>query len=440
MIEVLAQEYDPVIVYEQIEKTAQPLLLESQNQDQELAKISIIVLNPISSICYQNHQLLVDQKIVDEDPLDYINYQLNQKTTEQTIEFDGGFVGAISYDYGLELLDIPNPQNDDYPQIIGGIYHQAIIFDHLNQQTKLFNRSGSVEHMFKYLVTSEQVEKQKLNYQPQLSIGQTEYTNTITKIKDYIAAGDLYEMNYTILYEEEQKLDSWSLYKQLKSSNPAPYAAYLNFTDLQIVSTSPELFFERQVDTILTQPMKGTAPRSLNNEQDLINYQQLVNSDKDKSELLMIIDLMRNDISKIAKPHSVKVTNPFLIKKYPTVYQQVANVGGVLQEDVDFAQIFRALFPSGSITGAPKKRTMEVIQELEKRNRNFYTGAIGYYAYNQKACFNVAIRTVVANNNNYQFGVGGAVVWDSSAKAEFSECQTKAKAILNALRNENDYS
>ncbi len=437
MIEILAQEFDPVIVYQQIEQTAQPLLLESQNNDHELAKISIIVLNPISTICYQNQQLLIDQKVVNEDPLDYITRELNQTTSNQSIEFDGGFVGAISYDYGLELLDLANKNHDQYPEIIGGFYHQAIIFDHLNQQTKLFNRSGSIEHLFKYLVTEEQLKKQQLNYQPQLTIDKTEYINTIGKIKNYIAAGDLYEMNYTILYEEAQKLDSWSLYKKLKATNPAPYAAYLKFNDFQIVSTSPELFFERQANTILTQPMKGTAPRSSNQEQDLINYQQLVNSDKDKSELLMIIDLMRNDISKIAKPNSVKVTNPFLIKKYPTVYQQVANVGGLLQANIGFAQIFRALFPSGSITGAPKKRTMEVIQELEKRDRNFYTGAIGYYAYNQNACFNVAIRTVVANNNNYEFGVGGAVVWDSNADAEFSECQTKAKAIVKALGSDN---
>lgn len=440
MTEVLNQEFDPAIIYQQIEQTAQPLLLESQNEDRELATISIIVLNPISTICYQNQQLLVDQKVVNEDPLDYINRKINQETGNQTIEFDGGFVGAISYDYGLELLDIVKENDVEYPEIIGGIYHQAIIFDHLNHQTKLFNRSGSVEHLFKYLVTEQPLITQPLNYHPQLTINQTEYTNTIDRIKDYIAAGDLYEMNYTILYEEAQKLDSWSLYKHLKTTNPAPFAAYLNINDLQIISTSPELFFKRHSNNILTQPMKGTAPRSSNSEQDLINYQELVNSEKDKSELLMIIDLMRNDISKIVKPNSVKVTNPFAIKKYPTVYQQVTNVGGELQSDISFAQIFRALFPSGSITGAPKKRTMEVIYELEKRNRNFYTGAIGYYAYNQNACFNVAIRTVVATNDNYQFGVGGAVVWDSNADAEFSECQTKAKAIVKALGSENDYS
>ncbi len=442
MIKILKQQFDPAAIFERVKKMEQAILLESQNHDKTLSEMSLIVFNPQKSICYENNILYVDNEIIECDPLDYIEAQCEIDNSNLDIEFNGGFVGAISYDYGLDILNVNSRHISKYPKIIGGIYNQAIIFDHINKVTKIYTENNNLQQILAILNDNQEqpCKEKQAKVKPKLLESDEDYNQKIGKIKNYIKAGDVYEINYTIPFKEPKSLNSWQLYKDLKITNPVPFAAYLNFPNFQLVSTSPELFYKSNNHQIFTQPMKGTAPRSNNLEIDHQNYQLLVASEKDKSELLMIIDLMRNDISKIAKPHSVKVKNPFLIKKYPTVYQQVADVYGELQEDISFAAIIRSLFPSGSITGAPKKRSVEVIDELEIDSRNFYTGAIGFFAKNRRSAFNVAIRTIVVNKDEYQFSVGGAIVWDSKAENEYQECHTKAKAIKIALGADDDNS
>ncbi len=385
--QLINAELDPVIIFEQLSSKKDAIILESQNEDNDLAQKTIIVFEPEYRICYQNQQLIVNEQIIKEDPLEYIDGLLKHyHVTNNNEDFCGGFVGAISYDYGLELLEITSKHQQKYPQIIGGIYQQAIMVDHLEKTTTMFHKLGDFTKLEQIIADAKMKMIEKIQSSPKLQVDYPEYNEQIKKIKDYIKAGDIYEINYTIPYFGKEELDMWTLYKKLREDNPVPYAAYLNFNDFQITSTSPELFFELNHHHIRTQPMKGTAPRGTNEKTDMENKKQLTRSEKDRSELLMIIDLMRNDISKICKPHSVEVKNPFQIKEYPTVFQQVSDVCGILKSDTTFGQIIKALFPSGSITGAPKKRSMEIIDELEIKSRNFYTGAIGYYSFNQNAC------------------------------------------------------
>ncbi|MDZ5000603.1 aminodeoxychorismate synthase, component I, partial [Clostridium perfringens] len=195
--------------------------------------------------------------------------------------------------------------------------------------------------------------------------------------------------------------------------NKAPFAAYMNFEDFQVISSSPERFMEINKGKVVTRPIKGTRPIGSNKEEDLRNSLELINSEKDKAELLMVVDLERNDLSKVCKPHSVKVTELFKLETYATVFHLVSTVEGELKDNISAVRCIKECFPGGSITGTPKIRAMEIIEELEKVKRNFYTGSIGYFDFRGNADFNIAIRTIIKKDNKAYVGVGGGITYDS---------------------------
>ena len=205
---------------------------------------------------------------------------------------------------------------------------------------------------------------------------------------------------------------------------PVEFGALINIDGFQILSASPELFFRRQGDLILTRPMKGTAPRGFSMEEQRVNSEWLANDEKNRSENVMIVDLLRNDLRRICQVNTVTVDELFAIEVFPTVLQMVSTISGCLRPGITYAEIFRALFPCGSITGAPKIRTMQIIRELEEYPRGVYTGTIGFIAPDE-AVFNVAIRTLVLQNNEGRMGIGGGIVWDSNPLEEYNECLLK---------------
>ena len=200
---------------------------------------------------------------------------------------------------------------------------------------------------------------------------------------------------------------SFEIYEKLRSINKAPFSAYMNFEDFQVISSSPERFLSVVDGKVHTRPIKGTRPRGENPKEDEENKEALINSDKDKSELLMIVDLERNDLSKVCTPHSVKVTELFKIEEYATVFHLVSTVEGRLKDGASSIKCIKECFPGGSITGAPKIRAMEIIEELEGLKRNFYTGSIGYFDIRGNCDFNIVIRTIIKKDNRAYFGVGG---------------------------------
>ncbi|NSA17276.1 anthranilate/para-aminobenzoate synthase component I [Clostridium saccharobutylicum] len=225
----------------------------------------------------------------------------------------------------------------------------------------------------------------------------------------------------------------FKIYEKLRSSNKAPFSAYMNFEDFQIISSSPERFLSIIDGVIETRPIKGTRPRGKNDEQDKKYREELMNSEKDKSELLMIVDLERNDLSKVCKPNSVKVKELFKIEEYVTVFHLVATVEGKLKEGISSVKCIRECFPGGSITGAPKIRAMEIIEELEKLKRNIYTGSIGYFDLRGNSDFNIVIRTIIKRENKAYLGVGGGITWESIEEEEWFETIHKAKALMGVL-------
>lgn len=258
------------------------------------------------------------------------------------------------------------------------------------------------------------------------SVDPATYRRRIDDIKSCLAQGETYQVNYTMRLTAPFSGDPWAFFLSLMYPGQSDYAAYIDTGRFVVCSASPELFFELDSGRIRARPMKGTAPRGLSAHEDDQRSTELFHSEKNRAENLMITDMIRNDIGRIAKPGTVKVPYLFSLERYPTLWQMTSTVEAVTESSV--AEIMQALFPCASITGAPKVKTMQIIAELEDTPRQIYTGCIGYLAPGRKACFSVAIRTVLIDRclRSAQYGVGGGIVWDSDAQDEYGECMLKA--------------
>ncbi len=256
-----------------------------------------------------------------------------------------------------------------------------------------------------------------------------EYNAAIEKIKSYIEHGYTYQVNYTIRLNARFGYEPFDFFAVVARSCDAAYCCFIETDDFAICSFSPEMFFTLEGGQVTTRPIKGTIARGLTCAADKTSKERLMHSDKDMAENVMIVDMIRNDLGKIATPGTVEVPELFAIEKYPTLYQLSSTV--TAKVDAGAAEVFKQMFPCASITGAPKCKTMDIIAELEKSPRGVYTGAIGYFAPGQTARFNVAIRTVAIDKGTQTavYGVGGGIVWDSTAKSEYDECMTKAKVL-----------
>ena len=259
------------------------------------------------------------------------------------------------------------------------------------------------------------------------------YRRDVAAIKHYIEQGDTYQVNHTMRLEGTEPDDAWVMFSHLLPSQPNGFCAYIDTGDMVIGSLSPELFFRRVGSHITCQPMKGTAARGMTHDDDEKILRALHHSEKDRAENIMVVDMMRNDLGRIARPGTVQVDSLFDIRKFPTLFQMTSTVSA--ETDAGLTDTFRALFPSASITGAPKVRTMQIIRELERHPRGVYTGAIGYAAPNGQQQFNVAIRTVVVDRKQRcaTYGVGSGIVWDSDATREHEECLTKALVLREPI-------
>ena len=302
-----------------------------------------------------------------------------------------------------------------------GIYSKPCVFDHDTGDLQNFPAHG----------TKENGEAGYKLDNLQFDASEEEYAQKIAAIHEWIRSGDTYQVNFTGKLHFDFSGPALALYNSLIAQQPVSYAAMINLGAQQILSCSPELFFRTQAGNILTRPMKGTCARGRTNLEDK-NAAAWLNQDvKNRSENVMIVDLLRNDIGRICEFGSVAVHDLFAIEKYERLFQMVSTVTGKLRSDVTPAKIFAALFPSGSITGAPKLRTMQIIRDLEQQKRGIYTGAIGYFAPDGMSVFNVAIRTIVIEEERGTMGVGSGITIDSDARDEYRECMLKADFLTS---------
>ena len=260
------------------------------------------------------------------------------------------------------------------------------------------------------------------------------YLDAISQLRDYILAGDIFQANLSQRFEAALSEPTWSLYRRLRTQNPAPFAAYLDYPDVVVISASPERFLRvDEAGHVETRPIKGTRPRGVTPEHDAALGAALVESAKDRAENLMIVDLMRNDLSRVCAPGTVRVSELFALERHATVHHLVSTVIGDLAAGSDGLDLLRATFPGGSITGAPKLRAMELIAELEPSQRGVYCGSIGYCSVTGALDMSIAIRTAVALRNRVYFSAGGGIVADSDPEQEYRETLDKARSLIDAL-------
>ena len=373
--------------------------------------------------------------------------------------FRGGWIGYFSYELARFIEHLPSTTLDDLemPLIRLCFYDCVIAYDHIKKNYWLIalEMPGDTVSPEQKLTELEQLVTQSQNIEicppaptegtdlsrVRCNMSKAYYLRAFRKIKQYIYDGEVYQINFSRRFESEFNAEAIDLFHWQNQYNPSPYAAYIDGDNYRIVSASPEMFITISDGIIQTKPIKGTRERLNENGAEYPqarqintgNLNELLHSEKEQAELNMIIDLERNDVAKICVPGTRKVIQPRSIESYPTVFHAVATVAGQLRNEITFCDIIKAMFPGGSITGAPKIRSMEIIDETEPTARGLYTGSIGFIGLDGTACFNIAIRTMIIKDQKAYTQTGGGIVADSDAEAEWQETITKAKALLAGI-------
>lgn len=366
--------------------------------------------------------------------------------------FLGGFCGYLSYDLGLQLEKIDSKKHDglEIPTAYLGFYSAVISIDHTKKQLTIFSsgfpeknsrlRKIKAEEQFREIERLLSMVEESVCDNGEIEIRnlesnftKNEYLGAVNKAKRHIAEGEIYQINLSQRFCADCSVRGLSLYQRLRRMFPAGFCAYFDAGDFQVISSSPERFLSLRKNKVITRPMKGTRPRGRLEDEDLSLKEELLNSAKDKAELLMIVDLERNDLGRVCEYESIKVTRPRVLEAYTTVFQTTAQIEGRLHKNKDRVDLLRACFPGGSITGCPKIRAMQIIDKLEPVGRNIYTGTLGYLDLAGNMDFNILIRTILLKNKRVYFQVGGGIVADSVPEAEYEETLVKAKAIFKAL-------
>ncbi|MEJ2647324.1 MAG: aminodeoxychorismate synthase component I [Sedimentisphaerales bacterium] len=384
-------------------------------------------------------------------------YKLHRKSNHEFPDgiFCGGWIGFFSYELCryIEKLRATTIDNLQMPLIRLCFYDSIIAYDHAENIFRLFalelpgdnkEPEQKLNELERLIKESERLEMPLPGYSEidnadfskiQCNMNKEYYLHAFEKIKRYIYDGDVYQINFSRRFECDFGTEAIDLFNWQNIYNPSPYSAYIDTGESKIVSASPEMFVTIKDRTISTKPIKGTRPRVKNSDKD---YElELLRNEKEQAELNMIVDLERNDIARICVPGTRKVTQPRTIEAYPTVFHAVATISGKLREDITFGDIMKAMFPGGSITGAPKIRSMEIIDETEPTARGVYTGSIGFIGINGSMSLNIAIRTIIIKNKKAYFQTGGGIVADSDAEAEWQETIVKARALLAGIENVN---
>ena len=423
------------------------IFLDSGHPNSQQGRYDIISFNPICTLVTHGSVTKItryDETIESSlDPFDLVKAELQKPSiTEYDLPFNGGAIGYFSYDLArrLEKLPIIASDAEQIADMAIGIYTWAVIVDHHQQQSYLVGYADNdaqwqeLIEQFSIIPTSQSETPFCVTSAITSNMDENTYATAFKKIKQYLKEGDCYQVNLAQRFVANCTGAPWTAYLKLRALNTAPFSGYLNLPNLQVLSSSPERFLKVTQRLVETKPIKGTRPRKTDIFEDEQQKQSLQNSHKDKSENLMIVDLLRNDIGKTCKKGSVKVPLIFNVESYATVHHLVSTVTGVLEDDQHALDLLKTCFPGGSITGAPKIRSMEIIEELEPNRRGVYCGAIGYIGFNGNMDTNIAIRTLVHSDNTIRFWAGGGIVNDSEMADEYQESFDKAKALLDLLK------
>lgn len=450
---------DPIRFLPALSKLPGTVFLDSTLLMPSCGRYSFIAFDPFQTLISKNNDTYLNGKEMLADPFGLLEQELFkyfQPNSSIDIPFQGGVAGYLGYDLYRHLEKIDTHQQDDmgFPDMVIGFYDLVLAFDHLEKKAFIFSsgfpllentaRKKRAEERCQWVRSILKANEISLNNYSESMLNEREihsnfnrqqYVHAVNKIKNYILEGDIFEANISQRFTAKlpKDISCLDLYHRLKKFNPAPFSAYLSFNDITLVSASPERFLKLSNGKIETRPIKGTCRRSNDILEDAKLAETLLASEKDKAENVMIVDLLRNDLSRVCKEFSVEVTQLCGLESYATVHHLVSVITGELRESCNAIDLLRATFPGGSITGAPKIRAMEIIAEFEPTQRGPYCGSIGYIGFDGSMDTSITIRTFAIKNNIVTFQAGGAIVVDSDAENEYQETLTKAKALRRAL-------
>lgn len=455
---------DSALLFERIAQQPWAMLLDSGQMldastgkpGSQYGRYDIIVAEPFITLVTQDETTTISQNgtsiISTEDPFLMLKNLLHQYQAPKTglpshLPFTGGALGYFGYDLARRIEKMPSNAiaAEAIPEMVIGIYDWAVIVDHRRQRSFLVSHGFDAAthekwHTLQGLFNAPSRASQnsfEVTSNVESNLSQPQYTKAFNKIKAYIEAGDCYQVNLAQRFSAKVSGDSWQAYKKLREISPAPFMAFMQLPlnaaeTFQVLSNSPERFVQVIGDHVETRPIKGTRPRFANAEQDLHSANELLTSVKDKAENLMIVDLLRNDLSKSCD--KVSVTKLFQLQSFANVHHLVSIIVGNLRRHNTAVDVLRSCFPGGSITGAPKLRAMQIIDELEPHRRGLYCGAIGYISFDGDMDTNIAIRTAVCNKNSLSFYAGGGIVADSDGSKEFAETLDKASNLTTIIK------
>jgi para-aminobenzoate synthetase component 1 len=487
LVEELLPPPDPVMCCERLSDLPYRVFLDSAVRSARLGRYSFLTADPVAIVRSKGADTeCAGTRVTSGDALDPLRKLLAPFAARPLPElppFQGGAAGYLAYDWGRVHERLPSPRHEDLgvPDVVLGVYDWVLAWDHEASRAWLIstglleashaprtrraaNRAAEVLGRLRpssslaapagqpgakppspartnapegaraptYPVGSEAAD-QRLGLRS--SFTHRGYLDAVARVREYIFAGDIFQANLSQRFDAPLVEAPWSLYRRLRSQNAAPFAAYLDFPEAVVLSASPERFLSVSADGhVETRPIKGTRPRGVGPEHDAALGLALAASAKDRAENLMIVDLLRNDLSRVCTPGSVRVPELFALEHYATVHHLVSTVVGDLAPGEDALSLLRAAFPGGSITGAPKVRAMEIIAELEPSERGVYCGAIGYWSLTGALDCSIAIRTAVAHAGRVYFSAGGGIVADSDPEQEYRETLDKARGMIDALR------
>ncbi|MFI8691667.1 aminodeoxychorismate synthase component I [Stutzerimonas kunmingensis] len=438
-LHALPYQADPAYWFERIRHAPGAVLLDSGRPKAERGRFDILSAWPLA----------VHEPRDDESGRDYFHRLrqalrgLGSAELPETCElpFAGGLIGLLSYDFGARLETLPQRALDDngLPLARFGLYGWALISDHQRRTSQLvFHPATTSSEQMRLIAlfdsaTTVESAPFRLHSRFAADLSVDTYRNGIERIQTYIQAGDCYQVNFTQRFRAGCSGDPWIAYRALREACPTPYAGFVALEDGAIASLSPERFLRLQQGHVETRPIKGTRPRGADERSDAAQAQALLASDKDRAENLMIVDLLRNDLGRSCRIGSVRVPQLFALESYPNVHHLVSCVTGELADGHDAFDLLAGSFPGGSITGAPKIRAMQIIDELEPTRRSIYCGSLLYVDVRGEMDSSIAIRTLLIRDGQASCWGGGGIVADSDWQAEYQESIDKVKVLLQTL-------
>ena len=413
--------------------------LDSADANHADARYEILAWQPEHKLYEQHGSFYLDGKLVD-DPFDAMHSLLAQHPIDDTsLPFCGGWLGYMAYDLGRHIESLPEMAQADisHSVLAMGFYKAALIRDMKQDCWYVSGERHAVTALLDELAQLSKHPTPELDFQLttnwQSNLNKASYRDKFNRIQHYLREGDCYQINLAQRFSARYEGAALAAYLKLRNANHAPFSAYMVTEQGYILSASPERFIQLKQGQIETKPIKGTRPRSHDAKDDKAIIESLKRAPKDNAENLMIVDLLRNDIGKVAKPGSVKVPKLFDVESFPAVHHLVSTITAELAEDANGVDLLRGAFPGGSITGAPKLRAMEIIEELEPHRRSIYCGSFAYMSLNGNIDSSITIRTLVCEQNQIHCWAGGGIVADSDCESEYQETLDKVSKILPLL-------